>query len=343
MVSEMPEVSIIIPVYNAEAYLPECIAALKAQTLTDFEAVFVDDGSADSSIKLLEKAALREKRMRVISSEHKNAGAARNRGLKEARGKYIIFLDVDDGYDPCLLQKSSELLDCTGADIVVFQFRELRNDGTLYCRSGFQQEWLDERQQLDPRKCPERALLFGGASVWNKMYRTRMLRENHLCFDEIDLYNDVTFVLRANLAAKKIVYLNDWLYTYRYNRPRSLSEGRGENYLLVKNALDSFVSQTLDMDPAVINIARAHFLIKTVLVDIGDYRQKQAEVFYMDCRQYLRETRFETKRIAAFYPQLNIMICVFRHLGFRIIRILDALGLMKYLRKCIHGRKELWK
>lgn len=340
MSNEIPVVSVIIPVYNAEAYLPVCIASLSAQTLTAFEAVFVDDGSADRSLKLLEEAASQDRRIRVIPSDHKNAGAARNKGLKEAKGRYISFLDVDDDYDPSLLQEASQLLDSTGADLAVYHFKELRNDGVLSCRLGFQEEWMDERRQLDPKKDPERAVLFGGASVWNKMYRAQMLRENALRFDEIGIYNDLTFVLLANLAARKIVGLDKWLYTYRCNRPQSISEGRGENYQLVRDALDSFVSQLRDADSVVISIARAHFLIKTLLMDIGNYRQKQAEDFYRYCRRCLKGTQFDKKRIDAFYPQLNTMIRVFRILSYRWIRMMDMLGIIKYLRRRIHGRKE---
>jgi len=340
LASETPDVSVIIPVYNAEKYIPACIASLESQTLPDFEAIFVDDGSADSSFKLLEKAAFQDERIRVIPTEHQNAGAARNIGLKAARGRYISFLDVDDGYDQALLRECVDVLDGTGADIVAFHFRERSNDGTLTWRSGFQQEWLDDMQCLEPKQDPEKALFFGGASVWNKMYRAQMLRENTLRFDEIEIYNDMTFVLRANLAARKIAGLDRWLYTYRYNRPQSISEGRGENYPKVRDALDSFAHQTQDMEPAVVSTARAHFLIKTVLLDIGDYRQKRADEFYGYCRQYIRKTQFDAKRIAAFYPQLNTMICVFRILPYRMICVMDMLGLMKYLRKRIHSRKE---
>lgn len=336
----MSEVSVIIPVYNAEEYLPTCIAALKAQTLTDFEAVFVDDGSADGSFRLLERAAVQDERIRILHTEHYNAGAARNKGLQEAKGRYIMFLDVDDDYAPSLLKDCSDLLDNTGADIVAFHFKEQHGDGMLTCRSGFQKEWLEERPWLDPENDPEKAVFLGGASVWNKMYRAQLLREKNLYFDEIDTYNDLTFVLRANLAAGKIVGLEKWLYTYHWNRPQSISEGRKEKYLLIRDALESFVSQTRDTDPAVVAIAKAHFLIKTLLMDIGDYRQQQAGVFYAYCRKYLRSTQFDTQRIADFYPQLNRMIQVFRLLSYRMICIMDKLGLMKSLRKYIHNRKE---
>ncbi len=343
MAGKTPEVSVIIPVYNTEAYLPECIAALKAQTLTEFEAIFVDDGSDDGSRQILENAAALDARFRIIRSAHENAGAARNKGLKEAKGRYVIFLDADDGYASSILKECAGLLDRSGADIAVFHFQELRNDGTLTCRFGFQEEWLDESRRLDPKRTPEKALFFGGASVWNKMYRRKLLLENDLRFEELEAYNDLTFVLRANLAAEKIAVLDEWLYTYRCSRPQSISEGRREKYPLILDALERFGSQTRSADPAVIDIARAHFLIKTLLMDIGDYRQKQAEAFFTYCRQYLRGTRFDTGRIAAFYPQLNAMICVFRILNYNAVRVLDALGLMKELRRRIHSRKELKK
>ena len=341
MTTESPIVSVIIPVYNAEDFLPECLKALEEQTLKGFEAIFIDDGSSDGSLKLLQKAALQDERFRVFSEEHKNAGAARNRGLKEARGKYISFLDADDGYDPSLLKKASELLDATGADIAVYHFKELSPDGAMSLRRKFPVE-EEAGKQFARHMKPEEALLFGGASVWNKMYRADIIRQNNLRFDEISIYNDLTFVVRANLAAGKIACLNDWLYTYKYNWANSISERRGDNYPLIRDALDSLILQERQADPSVIAIAKAHFLIKTLLMDVGNYHTDQARGFFMYCRRYLRETNFDRRKVAAAYPQLNTMIQVFRMLDIRMLRLMDRLGMMRTIKRYIHGRRE-WK
>ena len=297
MDSGTPLVSVVIPVFNAEAYIPGCIACLEAQTLADFEVIFVNDGSSDHSLALLEAATQKDRRFRLISARHQNAGAARNIGLAQARGNYISFFDADDCFEPTLLKDASDLLVRSGADIAVYHFKDLYTDGTFSYRTCYS---LDKESSEDrifhSDLFPEQALFFGGAAVWNKMYRTEMIRENQITFDEIDTYNDVTFVLRANLAAKAIACLDLYLYTYRYNRPLSISAHRGEKYMLMLDVLRSFSSQEACRDQSLIDIAKAHFLIKTLLMDIGDYHTDQARLFYKSCQRDLRSAIRQTQR-----------------------------------------------
>ena len=91
-----PEISIIIPVYNVEKYLDECINSAVNQTFDDIEIICVNDGSTDGSLEIIEKHASKDKRIRIISQEHKGVGSARNAGLDAAKGKYIYFMDSDD-------------------------------------------------------------------------------------------------------------------------------------------------------------------------------------------------------------------------------------------------------
>ena len=341
MDSESPLVSVVIPVYNAEGFIPGCVACLEAQTLANFEVIFVDDGSSDHSHSLLETAAQNDSRFRLISAPHQNAGAARNIGLKAARGKYISFLDADDSFEPSLLKEASDLLDHTRADIAVYHFKDLYTDGTFSYRTCYS---LDKDSAEDrifrSEAFPEQALFFGGAAVWNKMYRTELIRKNHILFDDLDIYNDVTFVLRSNLAAGRIACLDLYLYTYRYNRPLSISAHRGEKYMLMVDVLHSFSSQESCRAPSLIDIAKAHFLIKTLLMDVGDYRTVQAQNYYTFCQWALRSLHYDRRKVASFYPQLNWMVRLFRALSFRLFRFMDSLGLIELIRRYIHGRKE---
>jgi len=89
-------ISIVIPVYNAGEYLKNCLESILNQTLKYFELIAVDDGSTDDSLKILEKYALCDKRIKLLKQMHLGAGEARNKGLKSASGKYVMFLDADD-------------------------------------------------------------------------------------------------------------------------------------------------------------------------------------------------------------------------------------------------------
>ena len=99
------KVSIIIPVYNVEAYLPACLDAILAQTFGEWEAVCVNDGSTDTSEKILKKYAQKDPRIKVISQQNQGVSAARNTALNAANGNYICFIDADDEVAPTFLEK----------------------------------------------------------------------------------------------------------------------------------------------------------------------------------------------------------------------------------------------
>ena len=100
----MIKVSVIIPVYNSEDYLQECLDSLLKQTLHEIEIICVDDGSTDGSLQILEKNAANDKRIQILHQENLHAGVARNNGLKAAHGEYVIFLDSDDFFELTLLR-----------------------------------------------------------------------------------------------------------------------------------------------------------------------------------------------------------------------------------------------
>lgn len=104
--SKKPDVSVVMPVYNSRACLRETLDLLRNQTLGNIEILCVDDGSDDNSFGILEEYSKADGRIRAIRRTHEGAGAARNAGLGEARGEYVIFLDSDDIFDPTLLEKT---------------------------------------------------------------------------------------------------------------------------------------------------------------------------------------------------------------------------------------------
>ncbi len=120
-----PQISIIIPVYNVEQYLPDCLESVLAQTFTDFEVICVNDGSPDGCSKILDKFAAKDKRIKIITQENQGLSMARNNGLKEAIGEYIFFLDSDDYVHPQLLEICYTLAQKEVADMVSFNFQKV--------------------------------------------------------------------------------------------------------------------------------------------------------------------------------------------------------------------------
>ncbi len=118
------EVSIIVPVYNVEKYLPECLESVLSQTFTNFEVICINDGSPDKCGNTLEKYARKDKRIKLITQENQGLSMARNKGLEIATGKYILFLDSDDVIHPQLLEICHSLAEQTNATMVSFSFHK---------------------------------------------------------------------------------------------------------------------------------------------------------------------------------------------------------------------------
>lgn len=123
MPCEKPTVSIIVPVYNVEKYLPACIDSILAQTFRDFELILVDDGSPDSCPALCDAAAEKDGRIRVIHQTNGGVSSARNFGLERAEGEYIGFVDADDSVAPVYLEWLYEALDACSAPIAMCAYR----------------------------------------------------------------------------------------------------------------------------------------------------------------------------------------------------------------------------
>ncbi len=218
-------ISVIIPVYNAEKYLAEALTDLRRQTFENYELILVNDGSADGSLKMLEEAQRRDKRIKVLSQENKGAGAARNRGLEEARGKYLLFLDADDRFESTLLEKVYAKAEETGAEITVF------DADAFDCISGKRSEapWLLKYQEfntyisedgiLDKTYKNELIYRLTNTTVWNKLFRADFVKEKQLLFQEIYVIDSMYFVMLALAYAETVSVLPEKLLHYRKDNP----------------------------------------------------------------------------------------------------------------------------
>ena len=121
----MVKVSVIIPVYNVEPYLKQCMDSVVGQTLKDIEIICVDDGSTDNSLDILREYAAEDSRIQIIEQKNAGAGAARNNGMRYATGKYLSFLDSDDFFEPRMLEKAYDLAEKDQADFVAYKIRSV--------------------------------------------------------------------------------------------------------------------------------------------------------------------------------------------------------------------------
>lgn len=212
---DKPLVSVIIPVYNTEKYLRQCLDNVVNQTLKDIEIICVDDGSTDDSLRILREYAEKDVRMRVLTQELSNAGAARNHGLRYARGKYLSFLDSDDFFELDMLEKACRLAEETNAEIVVFDF-----DCYFESSKQFIPAWTTLPEASSDKvfigeEVRKNAFVTFSSMAWDKLFLTEFVRESSLSFQEQHNVNDLYFVYSAIAKSDKIAVYNEVLAHYR--------------------------------------------------------------------------------------------------------------------------------
>lgn len=213
------DVSVVVPVYNTERFLPKCIESLINQTLKNVEFFFVDDGSTDRSSEIIETYQKQDSRIHLIRQENLNAGAARNNGLEKATGKYIIFLDADDYFEPDMLKLAFQCAEKNRAQITVFGYYNLSDTdhSVIKAKHGALPKGV-----FSLEKAGERIFDFYIAAPWNKLFLRSFIVENDLRFQTIRRSNDTYFTHMAAFLADRIVYFPKRLVYYRVNNINSL-------------------------------------------------------------------------------------------------------------------------
>lgn len=206
------KISIVMPLYNAETYLAECLDSILKQTFAEFELLCVNDGSGDATAEILQLYAARDSRISVFDNgERRGAAYSRNRGLAEATGEYLFFLDGDDVFDEEMLQSAYRKAIENRADIVAYQSVKTKTEqmrlkrtnklGTSFVRIFCQ-------QPFDVKSLKVCDFITFRSSPWDKIYRREFILAENLWFQELSCCNDVYFVNMALLLAKRIVWLD---------------------------------------------------------------------------------------------------------------------------------------
>jgi glycosyltransferase involved in cell wall biosynthesis len=169
-----PLVSVIVPVYKAEAYLHKCVDSLLAQTMTDFEVLLIDDGSPDRSGAICDEYAAKDSRIRVFHKENGGVASARQVGIENVRGEYTIHADPDDWVEPTMLEELYAKAKEDDADMVICDYYEERVDSQKYIKQNLTDD-LSSKTLL--------GLLLGQklhGSLWNKLIKIDKIKEYKL-------------------------------------------------------------------------------------------------------------------------------------------------------------------
>ena len=228
-----PRVSVVIPVYNARRYLEACVQSLEEQSLRSFELICVDDGSTDGSAELLITLAKRYENLRILSLEHAGVSAARNAGIEDAVGTYLLFVDADDTVDRKLLELAVQRADACSADMTIFGFDEFYGKSDTYVpREICGNNDLFERSfNLSDMSCLTTELTT--PNVWRILYRRSLLTESGIRFHEdLKAAEDLAFIYETLFVTQRITLMEQRLYHYRRDGGGSITHGeRGDTCL----------------------------------------------------------------------------------------------------------------
>lgn len=214
MVKDMIKVSVIVPVYNVEKYLADCLDCLIQQTLKEIEIIAVNDGSTDGSLRILNEYAKQDKRIKVITQENGGVSAARNKGLQIACGEFVGFVDSDDWVDADFFEKLYGAAQAENADVAAGEMRRCggsrKNEKIISYKKKIVLKSLKDKYYK----------LLGGAAycyICNKIYRRDVLAKSGIVFPVGLVYEDVCWLPRVIGALGKAVAVNGVAYFYRQN------------------------------------------------------------------------------------------------------------------------------
>lgn len=235
------DVSVIIPVYNAEAYIGQTIREILFPCLVNAEVICVDDGSTDGTPELLRKIAEEDARVHVYTSDHAGAGAARNTGLQYAKGEYLAILDADDFYEPSVLDHAWNSAKTGDLDIAVYPSDNYDlNTRTFGAPQGCRKGLLPDRRPFAGKDVKEDIFRLFVGWTWDKLFRTAFIRETGLQFARLPSSNDLSFAFAAIAVARRIDWTDGEPAIHHRIRSGSISTSRDRTW-------DSFRAALLEL------------------------------------------------------------------------------------------------
>ena len=223
-----PKVSVIIPVYNVEQYLRECLDSIVNQTLKDIEVICVDDGSTDSSLDILKEYAKKDNRITIITQKNLYAGVARNAGLTVAKGEYLSFLDSDDFFELTLFEETYNIAQKEKSEIVFYKYTYYDDKSqTKEREAGISTKYTDKQiYTIKTKKLKNDLFRICEHTPWNKLINRELVTKEKIYFQSLKSSNDTYFAFLVLACSKKIsLYYKSLLY-YRYDREGSLVKNR---------------------------------------------------------------------------------------------------------------------
>lgn len=253
-VDNMVKISVIIPIYNSERYLEECLASIVGQSYQNIEIICIDDGSTDGSASILERFKKNDERVRIVRQENSGAATARNNGISHATGDYCIFVDADDWIEENTCDEINRIIQTTQYDVVLFDYYKEKKNGRearhlyenacefdafsineLQMRAiGLSNEWLHRPQDLE--------IL---SPLWTKAYKVELLRRQGVFMKKMKCGEDTFFNIEYLGCCKSACYTRKIFYHYRSNEEsvtRTYKADCFENFKTLYQYIDSYIT-----------------------------------------------------------------------------------------------------
>lgn len=260
------DISVIIPVYNVEKYIRQCLESMINQSFLNIEIIIINDGTKDNSMRIVNEY-ISDKRIKVIEKENGGISSARNRGIKEAKGKYIYFIDSDDWAEK---------------DILEVLYRDNKGEDIIFTNYIYYNEVTGKKREKK-YKFPDKIKIKSGkyyfyndaeVLVWNRLYRREFLIENKLFFKEGIIHEDEEFSFKSLMLAKKVKYIESYLFYYRTSREGSITYK--PNYPKIINSLKEIEKSFLvfSSDKRLDEFVKMRVLLRKNIIE---YRKKSYE------------------------------------------------------------------
>lgn len=234
-------VSIIVPVYNVEKYIKECLESIINQTYENIEVILIDDGSTDKSGRICDEYSKIDKRIKVIHKQNSGVSATRNIGLKEATGEYIEFVDPDDFTSKNYIKKMMDGI--KNSDCVICGYNEQYKNATVSHSIAKHKCNIGRKEAINNLFVRN---LYNGY-LWNKLFKTNIIKEHQLVFNEkISILEDLLFVTEYLSYCNNITLITDNLYYYRMRKNSAINDFNSKKinnlfngYMEINNVLQS--------------------------------------------------------------------------------------------------------
>lgn len=234
----MIKISVLIPVYNAEKFLEECLLSIINQSLKDIEIILINDGSSDNSFNILKKYERLDNRIKVFTQLNQGVSISRNNALKYAKGKYILWIDADD-YVEEYLEEVYNIAEKENSDIIVMDYY-LDKNKIFYIKDNVENNKTDYINSI----------ILGKSSgyLWNKLIKTSVYKNNNIIFPEnITCGEDRVVLPKLVYYSNKITKLNKAFYHYRYT-PNSLSKKEYQDDYIFTKLLPDYIKQIEELE-----------------------------------------------------------------------------------------------